>query len=118
MVLRCLLALALSLPVSASVADRDSWLARSSLRAMPDLGPLRARDAQGEVDFTDWGNLTLRYKKVDICETTEGVNSYSGYVDLGEESHTFFWFFEARNSPETAPITLWLNGGPGSDSLI
>lgn len=33
-------------------------------------------------------------------------------------SHTFFWFFEARHNPQDAPITLWLNGGPGSDSMI
>ncbi|KAJ5986855.1 Peptidase S10 serine carboxypeptidase [Penicillium sp. IBT 35674x] len=66
-------------------------------------------------------NVTIRYKepgKEGICETTPGVNSYSGYVDLAPNVHTFFWFFEARHNPETAPITLWLNGGPGSDSLI
>ncbi|KAL2869941.1 Alpha/Beta hydrolase protein [Aspergillus lucknowensis] len=65
--------------------------------------------------------VTIRYKepgKEGVCETTPGVNSYSGYVDLSPESHTFFYFFEARHDPENAPITLWLNGGPGSDSLI
>jgi carboxypeptidase D len=46
------------------------------------------------------------------------VKSYAGYVDLSPTEHTFFWFFEARHDPENAPITLWLNGGPGSDSLI
>lgn len=63
-------------------------------------------------------NVTIRYKEPNICETTKGVKSYSGYVDLAPDSHTFFWFFEARHEPENAPITLWLNGGPGSDSLI
>ncbi|KAJ6145231.1 hypothetical protein N7470_009126 [Penicillium chermesinum] len=66
-------------------------------------------------------NVTIRYKepgKAGVCETTPGVNSYAGYVDLAEDAHTFFWFFEARHDPKNAPITLWLNGGPGSDSLI
>lgn len=63
-------------------------------------------------------NVTIRYKEPNICETTKGVKSYSGYVDLAADSHTFFWFFEARHDPENAPITLWLNGGPGSDSLV
>lgn len=65
--------------------------------------------------------ITIRYKEpgqAGVCETTPGVNSYSGYIDLDENSHTFFWFFEARKNPAEAPITLWLNGGPGSDSLI
>lgn len=66
-------------------------------------------------------NVTIRYKepgKAGICETTPGVNSYSGYIDLSPTMHAFFWFFEARTDSANAPVTLWLNGGPGSDSLI
>ncbi|KAI1742621.1 Alpha/Beta hydrolase protein [Xylaria scruposa] len=67
------------------------------------------------------GGVQIRYKepgKSGVCETTPGVNSYSGYVDLDEKTHMFFWFFESRNNPNESPITLWLNGGPGSDSMI
>ena len=46
-----------------------------------------------------------------ITETTPGVYSASGYADLTSTQHLWFWFFAARNNPDTAPLTIWLNGG-------
>ncbi|KAI0971009.1 carboxypeptidase S1 [Xylaria arbuscula] len=78
-----------------------------------------------------FGNgVKISYKEPGICETTEGVKSYSGYVtlppetleDLGESQdypiNTFFWFFESRKDPANAPLSIWINGGPGSSSLL
>ncbi|CAH0051499.1 unnamed protein product [Clonostachys solani] len=73
----------------------------------------------------------VSFKKTSICETTEGVNSYSGYVKIPKEllhpiasewedgaaAHMFFWYFEARNDPENAPTAIYLGGGPGTTSF-
>ncbi|KXH69580.1 carboxypeptidase S1 [Colletotrichum salicis] len=86
------------------------------------LPPRQAPDAaQGVTTITSPGGSKIRYKqpgKDGICETTPGVNSYSGYIDIAPDVHVFFWFFESRRDPAKDPVTLWLNGGPGSDSLI
>lgn len=66
-------------------------------------------------------DIPVRYKEVPTgtCELDANVKSFSGYVDVEEDQHIFFWFFEARNgSPEDAPLTVWINGGPGSSSMI
>ncbi|KUJ22719.1 putative carboxypeptidase S1 [Mollisia scopiformis] len=96
-----------------------------NVQARSNYSPKRARGLPAEPTdvqtITTPQNITIRYKNpgaAGVCETTPGVNSYSGYIDLDANSHTFFWFFEARNNPHEAPITLWLNGGPGSDSMI
>ncbi|XP_063977154.1 venom serine carboxypeptidase-like [Diachasmimorpha longicaudata] len=48
------------------------------------------------------------------------VQSYSGYltVDKKFNSNMFFWFFPAEMNPKTAPVVLWLQGGPGATSLF
>jgi len=45
-------------------------------------------------------------------------NSYSGYFSADANHNYFFWFFEARNNPSTAPLILWLTGGPGCSSML
>jgi carboxypeptidase C (cathepsin A) len=79
--------------------------------------------AQLPATISDHKNIDLgdgvgvRYKEPKLCETTEGVNSYSGFLDIAEDKHLFFWFFESRRSPEEDPVTLFLNGGPGADNM-
>jgi len=47
---------------------------------------------------------------------------YSGLLPTGKLSgvagHLHYWFIESTNKPESDPVVLWLNGGPGSSSLI
>ncbi|KAF9698026.1 hypothetical protein EKO04_004436 [Ascochyta lentis] len=78
-------------------------------------------NATGVTTITSPQGAQIRYKqpgKQGVCETTPGVDDYSGYISLNEKTNMFFWFFEAREKPAEKPLTLWLNGGPGSDSLI
>lgn len=50
----------------------------------------------------------------------ENVLSYSGYLTVNRElnSNLFFWFVPALERPDKAPVLAWLQGGPGSSSLV
>ncbi|KAM7197912.1 carboxypeptidase S1 A-like protein [Naviculisporaceae sp. PSN 640] len=72
---------------------------------------------------------SITYKSTNnLCETTPGVNSYSGYVHLpsalledvpihGYNVSLFFWYFQARKNPSTASVAIYIAGGPGESSF-
>ncbi|KAF2193000.1 peptidase S10, serine carboxypeptidase [Zopfia rhizophila CBS 207.26] len=80
------------------------------------------KDPEGVRMITSPQGASIRFKQPGkdggICETMEGVDDYAGYISLNDQTNMFFWFFEARENPSEKPLTLWLNGGPGSDSMI
>ena len=49
-----------------------------------------------------------------------GVTQRSGYLDINaaEDKHYFYWMFEAKTNPATAPVILWMTGGPGCSSQL
>ena len=50
-----------------------------------------------------------------VCDgATKG---YSGYLDVGEWKHFYFYYFESRKDAKNDPLIMWINGGPGCSSM-
>ncbi|APA11179.1 hypothetical protein SS1G_11382 [Sclerotinia sclerotiorum 1980 UF-70] len=67
------------------------------------------------------GNITISYKTppAGTCQTVfDSQEQYTGWVNIpgSYATNTFFWFISARDP--TDQLTIWLNGGPGSSSMI
>jgi serine carboxypeptidase-like clade 2 len=41
----------------------------------------------------------------------------AGYITVTKSKNLFYWLIESTNSPDTDPLVLWLNGGPGCSSV-
>lgn len=63
------------------------------------------------------GQHTLREQDNKTC-ATNGEKQWTGTIDVTDDRRLFFWFFESRSNPETDPIVIWVNGGPGSSSMV
>jgi hypothetical protein len=59
-----------------------------------------------------------------LCDPT--VKQHHGYFNIDKldkkqksgRKNYFYWLFESRENPETAPTILWLTGGPGCSSML
>ncbi|KAG4074495.1 hypothetical protein HA402_015784 [Bradysia odoriphaga] len=65
-------------------------------------------------DYSAARNLSVvRHKEMDW------LTSHAGYITVNKQlsSNMFFWYFPAKYGTSTAPLVLWLQGGPGSPSM-
>ncbi|KAH8672536.1 Alpha/Beta hydrolase protein [Tricladium varicosporioides] len=67
------------------------------------------------------GNISISYKSppTGTCQTVfSNQQQYTGWVNVpgNFSSNIFFWFIAGRDP--TDKLTIWLNGGPGSSSMI
>ncbi|KAL8697098.1 MAG: hypothetical protein Q9224_002467 [Gallowayella concinna] len=76
-------------------------------------------------------DIVIHFKSppVGTCTTVfQAQKQYTGYVVLPPHKlapiqqnyyvNTFFWFIEARTNASNAPLTIYINGGPGSSSMV
>ncbi|CAH8392788.1 unnamed protein product [Eruca vesicaria subsp. sativa] len=69
-------------------------------------------------------NIAEGYQEEDLVTKLPGqpevtFRQFAGYVDVDVKAgrSLFYYFVEAEKQPQTKPITLWLNGGPGCSSI-
>ncbi|KAG8531005.1 uncharacterized protein KY384_004362 [Bacidia gigantensis] len=75
--------------------------------------------------------IAIRFKSPPIgtCTTVFSTQrQYAGYVSIppfvlapiqqNYSINTFFWFIEARTNASSSPLTIYINGGPGSSSMV
>jgi len=46
-----------------------------------------------------------------------GFQQYSGYLMANENREIHYWFIESELDPETKPVMIWTNGGPGCSGM-
>lgn len=105
------------------------WLIAFSVSASGFINPypksrsIKLNEDAGErlllTPYIESGKLDEARNLSKVSPLKGNVTSYSGFLTVDKEcdSNMFFWFFPARESPETAPVSVWLQGGPGSTSL-
>lgn len=88
-----------------------------TLAQYPPKSPRKLRSIKSPVDR----NITISYKSPPLgtCRSAyDWQKQYTGWVHIPGEypTNTFFWFVEAREPSDQ--LTIWLNGGPGTSSML
>ena len=72
-----------------------------------------------EEDAHPLGSQVFEIKSLPSWNDNSAFRQYSGYltVDASRGRNLFFWYVESQQNPQSDPLVLWLNGGPGCSSL-
>jgi len=46
------------------------------------------------------------------------TDTYSGYLTASETKQLHYVFTESMDKPESDPVVIWFNGGPGCSSML
>lgn len=70
-------------------------------------------------EYINRGEIEQARKASSVEQLFGNIESYAGFFTVNEtyNSNMYWWYFPAEESPETAPVILWLQGGPGGSSL-
>jgi cathepsin A (carboxypeptidase C) len=50
--------------------------------------------------------------------TFDSFGFFSGYLDVDDTKSLHYLFVESQNAPDTDPLVIWFNGGPGCSSML
>lgn len=71
--------------------------------------------------YLESGNISLA-QQLSLVSITDklGFPSHAGFFTVDKEfnSNQYFWYFPPFSKNESAPVLLWLQGGPGGSSLF
>ena len=59
-----------------------------------------------------------RVTSIPDMATFDKFGAFSGYLNVSDAKQLHYLFFESKNAPETDPLVIWFNGGPGCSSML
>jgi len=59
-----------------------------------------------------------RVTSIPDMATFDKFGAFSGYLNVSDAKSLHYLFFESKNAPETDPLVIWFNGGPGCSSML
>ncbi|KAF7535653.1 hypothetical protein G7054_g5168 [Neopestalotiopsis clavispora] len=57
---------------------------------------------------TEFRNFNRTAQNDTLCNA--GSAQWSGFVNIANDRDMFYWYFESRHDPKTAPLVIWMNG--------